>query len=257
MQKLLTIVLLITGLAWAQACDSDAGPADATVVADTSQPADAAAPPADAADTAEPPADSSPAVDVADTAGPQDSQAPPADAADTAEPGDTAVMDTDAPDTTDVGVVLPTEPPPIEATYETFIGDWDLKPGDENTRCVVKRLNNETEIWVSRIRTLLNEGSHHLIVYKSNETEERLQPFSCTPFIETLKDQTFPLMITQIREETLAFPNGVAFRFEPNQMIRIEAHYLNYFSEDKTAHADVAFDTIAADDVVSEANMLF
>jgi hypothetical protein len=147
--------------------------------------------------------------------------------------------------------------PPVAATFETFIGDWDMAPGKEQTKCVVKRLNNPTDVWVTGISTDLGQGSHHLIVYKSTETEEQTEPFGCTPFVETLGGETIPLMITQIPQETLEFPDGVAFKFEPNQMIRLEAHYLNYYPEDITAHADVAFHTIDAADVEAEANMLF
>ncbi len=166
--------------------------------------------------------------------------------------------DTTADTTPSDAIVLPTERPPITTTSSTFVGDWQMTTGQEATKCVVKRLDNPDVLWVSQIRTQLAKGSHHLIIYKSEETVERTTPFNCDPFVETLKGNTFPLMITQIREETLAFPNGVAFKFEPNQMVRLEAHYNNYFPDTTiTAHGDVHFDGIAAEDVVAEANMLF
>jgi hypothetical protein len=148
-------------------------------------------------------------------------------------------------------------PPPVEATLSTFIGDWDMEPGQEITKCVVKRLDNETDVWVTKIRTVLAAGSHHMIVYRSDDTEEQTEPFNCTPFTDTLAGDTVPLVITQIQEETLALPNGVAFRFGPSQMIRIEAHFLNYYPETITAHGDVYFDTIAQADMEHEADMLF
>lgn len=232
----------------------DLSGADST--ADSAAPEDGTTPPRDTAvapDTA--PADTTEPPDAADTTEAPDSAAPPDSApadgtaadgepADTAQPGDT--------------IVLPAERPPIVTTASTFAGDWEMEFGKETTKCVVKRLDNTETLWVSQIRTVLNKGSHHLIVYKSSETEERATPFNCDPFVETLKGETFPLMITQIREETLTFPNGVAFKFEPHQMVRLEAHYLNYFPDTTiTAHADVYFDGIAAEDVVAEANMLF
>lgn len=188
-------------------------------------------------------------------------------APDTSDTADTTVEDTTAdtsPDTTadtttDSGEIeLPTVRPPITTTSSTFVGDWDMEFGKETTKCVVKRLDNADALWVSQIRTVMSAGSHHLIIYKSDETQEKTTPFNCDPFVQTLKGSTFPLMITQIREETLTFPNGVAFKFEPHQMIRLEAHYLNYFPDTTiTAHADVHFDGIAAADVVAEANLLF
>ena len=154
-------------------------------------------------------------------------------------------------------IVLPDEKPPIDKTYDMFIGDWDMKPGKEVTKCTLKRLENVDPIFVTGLKTKLANGSHHLIVYKSDETEEQPIPFDCIPFTEGLIGGTFPLIISQMPEEHLEFPNGVAMKLEANQMIRIEAHFLNYFPEDITAHADVTFETIKEEDVVAEANMLF
>lgn len=180
-------------------------------------------------------------------------------AVDDTTPVDDTIADSVAQsDTTDPNaIVLPSVRPTVTETVSTTIGGWSLNPGRESTRCVVKRLSNADVAWVSQVRTKLAPGSHHLIVYKSTETEEQTEAFDCDPFVETLKENTFPLMITQIREETLTFPNGVAFRFEPRQMVRIEAHYLNYFEDKIDAHADIHFDMIAADDVAEEANILF
>ena len=148
-------------------------------------------------------------------------------------------------------------PPPIKETYNTFVGDWTMTPGQEVTKCVRKRLGNVDPIWVTSIQTSLNKGSHHVIVYRSDQDTEILEPENCDPFIETLGGETIPLIITQVSEETLTLPPGVAFKFAPHQMIRIEAHYLNYYDEDISAHADVSFKTIAQEDVEHEADMLF
>lgn len=181
------------------------------------------------------------------------------DTSEIADPGsgneEVSIPDTTTPDTTtsDTGK----ERPPIQAEYKTFIGDWKLPAGKEITKCVLKRLTNKQEVWVSGIHTQNNKGSHHLIIYKSAATEEQTTPFNCDPFIEVVSGETVPLMISQISEEELNFPNGIAFRFEPNQMVRIEAHYLNYLPNEITAHADITFKTIAKEDVKDEANILF
>jgi hypothetical protein len=181
----------------------------------------------------------------------QSGETPQEDTAESVDPGQsTGQEDLGAPDTG-------TNRPPIQAEYLTNIGDWTMAPGKEITKCVIKRLTNEEEIWVSSIHIKNGKGSHHLIVYKSAETTEKTTPFECDPFIEVVAGDTLPLMISQIGEEELKFPSGVAFKFEPRQMVRIEAHYLNYFSEDITAHADISFKTIAQEDVENEANILF
>ena len=204
-----------------------------------------------AQDTTEPPKE--------DTSG-QDSQVNDAGAVDTSLP-DGSSEDVSAPDVSEpdapAPIELPDEKPPIDKTYETFIGDWEMKPGKEVTKCTLKRLENVDPIYVTGIKTKLAKGSHHLIVYKSEETEEQPVPFDCIPFTEGLIGGTFPMIISQIPEEHLEFPNGIAMKLEPNQMIRIEAHFLNYFPEKITAHADVTFETIKKEDMVAEANMLF
>ncbi|HRE91144.1 MAG TPA: hypothetical protein PK095_18625 [Myxococcota bacterium] len=252
---------LLLAFATAGACDSQPAVPPGTVLdssdattADTSPDPDTTNADSTAPDSAE---DTSVAPDTtADTSVDPDTTADtsvnPDTTADTSVTPDTTT-DTDTSDT----LVLPDVRPPVVTTSTTGLGGWTMSSGQEATKCVVKRLDNPDVLWVSQVRTQLSSGSHHLIVYKSDETVERPTPFDCDPFVETLKGQTFPLMITQIRQETLSFPNGVAFRFEPNQMIRLEAHYLNYFPNDITAEAQVHFDGIAESDVVSEANLLF
>lgn len=168
----------------------------------------------------------------------------------TTSEGDTSVATTAPTDTS-------TTPDTIQTTsYSTFIGDFELAPRQETTKCVLKRLSNTEPIYVKAIRTTLNKGSHHLIVYRSSATEERTQPFSCTPFVGSLSGQDGPLMISQIAEEELAFPPGVVLELAAGQMIRIEAHYINLDPDEPiTAHADVEF--VTTDTFEQKANFLF
>ena len=148
------------------------------------------------------------------------------------------------------------QPPPDGPSFATFIGDWTMQPGSETTRCVIKKLTNDKPIRVSAIQTALSPGSHHLIVYRVDPRAEKPTPFKCQPFAGTLNGNAAPLMISQVADETLRFPPGVAIELEAHQTLRIEAHYLNYFPEPITAHADVTFHTTEAEDVVP-ADFLF
>jgi hypothetical protein len=126
----------------------------------------------------------------------------------------------------DVGT-LPSDAGAVESYSLTF-GPVTVAPGQENTQCMVLRLGNPAALHVGAIINKLTPGSHHLIVYRTNDTEEQPEPFDCNPFSDTL-DPTkgAPLMITQKEEEVLSLPTGVAFTLEANQMIRLEMHYLN------------------------------
>ncbi len=147
--------------------------------------------------------------------------------------------------------------PSVSASLELAISGWSMQPGEETTRCVVMRLDNADPVWVSQIRTTLARGSHHLVVYRSDAAQEQREPFECRPFLETLTGTTYPLMISQLAEEVLTLPEGVAMRFDAGQMIRLEAHYLNYTPEPIEAAGTVAFDVVPDDRVVHEANLLF
>ena len=235
------------------ACSEDEGSGETSVdttAADTSTLDTPSSPPSDtgAADATVPPEQDAQTQEDTSSSGVQDASTNDTGAE---EPSDIAETDAGS------SIVLPSEKPPIAAEYETFIGDWTMSPGKETTKCTLKRLDNVDPIFVTGIKVKLAQGSHHLIVYKSEETEEKHEPFKCTPFTEGLIGGAFPLIISQKAEEHLEFPNGVAIKLEPNQMVRIEAHFLNYFPEDIIAHADVTFETIEEEDVVAEANMLF
>src|SRR5262245_4187282 len=54
-----------------------------------------------------------------------------------------------------------------------------VQPGMENTQCVVRKLPNPSAIHVGTIHNVLSAGSHHMIVYKTNDTVEQPTPFAC------------------------------------------------------------------------------
>ncbi|MBM4345416.1 MAG: hypothetical protein FJ100_18750 [Deltaproteobacteria bacterium] len=223
------------------ACDggSAAATADVAVAADGVAGTDAAA----AADT---------------EAGGQRADAVGAEAA--SVPGD-AVADLAAdPDGGALDQVEPADadpPKPYPAELKLGLTPWTMAPKEETTRCILKRLDNEVDVWVHQIHTKLAKGSHHLIVYRSDATIEQPEPKKCTPFTETLAGGNVPLMISQVAQETLSLPKGVAFKFAAKQMIRIEAHYLNYYKDPIETGADISFSTLPKDKVVHEADMLF
>lgn len=53
--------------------------------------------------------------------------------------------------------------------------------GGEKTKCVVLRLGNTEKVRIGAIHNKLGVGSHHLIVYRVNDTAEKLTPFECEP----------------------------------------------------------------------------
>ena len=133
-----------------------------------------------------------------------------------------------------------------------------VKPGQEDTKCVVMRLANAAPLHIGAIHNVLGGSSHHLIVYRVNDPEEKREPFACNPFTDTLDPTNgSPLMVTQKQDDLLQLPAGVAFSLDPNQMIRLEMHYLNATASDKTVTATTELIPISDDDFKDEAGFLF
>jgi len=140
---------------------------------------------------------------------------------------------------------------------ESFSVKWGPieVPSGESTQCVVKRIGNTERLFVNEIHNVLGATSHHFIVYRVNDTEERPEPFACDPFADTLSDA--PLIITQRADDRLRLPEGVAYALEPNQMIRLELHYINVSPAPQIAEATSTFVSIDESDVENEANIMF
>jgi hypothetical protein len=159
------------------------------------------------------------------------------------------------------GPAAPDADPGPDTTGETFtvtLGPIDVPAGFEDTQCVEKRLTNAEAKWIGKLHTHLQGVSHHLIVYRVASTEERLEPFPCTPFLETLDpDAGSPLMVSQIPDETLDFPYGVAIGIEPGQMVRLEMHFVNPTDQPATVSAEVVFEVLPPEQFRAEAGFLF
>jgi hypothetical protein len=144
---------------------------------------------------------------------------------------------------------------------EAYTAKFDaitVKPGQERTQCVVRRLGNKSAISVGNIHNQLSSASHHLIVYKTGDKEEKVTPFDCQPFSDLLKpEKGAPLMITQKHDELLALPKGVAFAFGADQFVRLEMHYINTTQADITASATSTFYAMPEAEVTATADLLF
>lgn len=143
-------------------------------------------------------------------------------------------------------------------TFTATWGPYDVPAGAEDTRCFITRLTNDRQIRVGEITNNLGDASHHFIVYRITEGEVSTEPYPCQPFADTLNPANgAPLMVTQKAMETLTLPDGVAFTLEPNQLIRLELHFLNTTNAVQSVTATSTFKTMAEDDFEFEADFLF
>ncbi len=106
------------------------------------------------------------------------------------------------------------------------IGPIPLNPGQEKTVCSVFKLPNANPIDVIQINATLAPGSHHLVLYKSKATLEKVPPFDCPPLDISKGD--VPVFIAETEaNNSMPLPKGAAYHFEAGQMVKLEAHYLN------------------------------
>jgi hypothetical protein len=147
---------------------------------------------------------------------------------------------------------------PVPGQQSATFGPLTVKSGSENTQCIQVRLKNMGTLRAHQIHNVLSQGSHHMIVYKTNDTTEKLTPYDCQPFVDTLNpEKGLPLMITQKHDDLLTLPANVAYTLDPMQMIRLEVHFINATANDIDVTATTTFLPIADSDYKYEGGFLF
>jgi Copper type II ascorbate-dependent monooxygenase, C-terminal domain len=174
-----------------------------------------------------------------------------------------APADGGAPD--DGGVVADAGPLP-ETMHAVTMNGPSLAPGVEKTFCIVTRLSNAAAMLVRSIETTLSVGSHHLVVYRYQPGTSvggdggvaiRETPFECTPFVDVARFNAVPIMISQTRRESLELPAGVAYEMGEQQLVRIEAHYLNATTQPLNPVATINFRAVPLSANLQRADFLF
>lgn len=148
-------------------------------------------------------------------------------------------MGTDAPGTDAPGTDAPSvDAPvgPIESDTVTF-GPDPLAVSEERTVCVVLDAGNDVARQVRAIRTTLGEGSHHMIVYRTDQPVTTT-PFECFPFA----DGGSAVFIAETREASLTYPSDAALAFGAHQHIKIEVHEVNYLDRPIDINSSVTFE---------------
>ena len=121
-----------------------------------------------------------------------------------------------------------TGPEPGATTLKAQASLVTIQPGEEAVKCITVGLGNAAPVLVRKFRTSLNQGSHHMIVYQSDQPPDPT-PFTCQSFGVQGGSAIF---IAQQAQSELALPidaSGVpvALPLAANQSVTIEIHYIN------------------------------
>jgi hypothetical protein len=111
-------------------------------------------------------------------------------------------------------------------TFSVSIGPIPVPHGKETTQCILIKMPTTVEQDIVVIQTALAPGSHHLIAYRSDATQENLTPTPCSSFEGVLNGEA-PIFIADSAASTMKLPTGVSYHFPAGQMLRLEAHYIN------------------------------
>jgi copper type II ascorbate-dependent monooxygenase-like protein len=138
------------------------------------------------------------------------------------------------------------------------MGPYSIPPGEEAVKCIIVNLGNPAPAFVRRFRTNLELGSHHMIVYLSDEPETST-PFDCQSFGAAGGSAIF---IAQQAQSELTFPkdpNGVpvGLALAANQKLRLEMHYINTTSAALNVVGKAAMDVLPATANVIQSGFAF
>jgi len=115
------------------------------------------------------------------------------------------------------------------AIVSAQIGPFVTPPGHEDTLCIVVDLGNESPAYIRSVRAHLDEGSHHMIVHRVDRGVADPVPSPCPAFAHAMSGTM--IFIAQQPESALVYPEGSGLRVEPHQLIGLEMHFINYFSD--------------------------
>lgn len=147
---------------------------------------------------------------------------------------------------------------PGTTTLKAQAGPLTIPPGEEAVKCVTVGLGNEQSVFVRRFRTKLHEGSHHMIVYTTDQPPNA-DPVPCQSFGVGGGSAIF---IAQQPESELTLPTDpsgvpVGLELHPHQSLVIEIHYINATSAPLDVLGVVELDVLPVTSEVIKSGFLF
>jgi hypothetical protein len=148
--------------------------------------------------------------------------------------GASADVPTDSPDTKQPGAA------PARSDIE-FAMDVTIPAGQELLRCIYAPFPADRGvIAVSGAESHYTPGSHHILAYRSDLTsttipEDQTGVFDCSDG-EWQRHMRGSYYEAQQPDEERELPPGIAHKFQPNEVIILQAHYVNTTGEELNAH---------------------
>lgn len=127
---------------------------------------------------------------------------------------------------------------------------WTIGPSQEAFMC--RRVKIETDTYITGFQAMSPTGTHHEFLTIST-TAAPLGDYTCPG--SNLEPQL--MFAGGVNTDDLAFPSGVAIKLTAGTYINLRLHLFNASDQPLTGTSGVRVKTMAAGDVVHEADMVF
>jgi hypothetical protein len=117
-------------------------------------------------------------------------------------------------------------PAPPEHGKQISFGPFNVAAGGEVQVCRTFKLGNANEMAVNRINVVMNQGSHHFIIFRAKRDMGADQTFACWGTVN-FDDWEFVLDVNKTGGEDWQLHDGQGFIFEPNQQMMVQSHFVN------------------------------
>ena len=141
--------------------------------------------------------------------------------------------------------------PPKHRGFQTRVGEYTIKPGEDIEMCEYRRLSNTKPIDVARFKLRMPAGAHHFAVWTyggsiTDDSQFAQGPVESVGCVGMAPDEFIPQLLipTQSPNVGLKFPKGVALQIEPHQQVFLNPHMRN--SGTAPVVPDVRFNFYAA-----------
>jgi hypothetical protein len=140
-----------------------------------------------------------------------------------------------------------------------FQFDVAVPAGQELFKCIYGQFPTDGVTAVASAESHYTPGSHHMLAYRSDLTaipDDQTGVWDCADgswFIH----QRGSYYEAQQPDEERTLPEGVAHKFQPGEVIIIQAHYINVTDTDIDAHVKFNLHTMNVDDVKEEAGTIY